>query len=297
MILAGTTIPILPEGAFASASRPDLGSLILANPEPGWQRAPQSEVQAITDRLETVDSNAVSGERVLVAARIWQSPTHLQLLTITLSRWPSNVGNLDQVLRTGLNDECVAFSGSNPRSIGSAPEIAGSLEATCPASTAGARLSLVAARRGDLMEFIESISERGAAALEIKSVSRIARNQLAVLPAPPVDRTPIAIGVVALVLLTVIAALVVRSARRSSRPQPTAARLSTPMASVAPARPPPLVRLVGTEVPFDHRLADPEKRPIGWHPDAGDPNVMRYWDGKAWTAKTLWDGSSWVAAD
>jgi hypothetical protein len=32
----------------------------------------------------------------------------------------------------------------------------------------------------------------------------------------------------------------------------------------------------------------------GWHPDASDPHLTRYWDGAQWTAERRWDGSSWV---
>lgn len=32
----------------------------------------------------------------------------------------------------------------------------------------------------------------------------------------------------------------------------------------------------------------------GWHPDAADPTVTRYWDGTRWTAVRRWDGTAWV---
>jgi hypothetical protein len=32
----------------------------------------------------------------------------------------------------------------------------------------------------------------------------------------------------------------------------------------------------------------------GWHQDANDPTITRYWDGSSWTAERHWDGSSWV---
>lgn len=33
---------------------------------------------------------------------------------------------------------------------------------------------------------------------------------------------------------------------------------------------------------------------VGWHPDPGDPQVTRYWDGTRWSAERRWDGTAWV---
>lgn len=31
----------------------------------------------------------------------------------------------------------------------------------------------------------------------------------------------------------------------------------------------------------------------GWHPDAAEPNLTRYWDGAQWTLERRWDGTAW----
>lgn len=40
-------------------------------------------------------------------------------------------------------------------------------------------------------------------------------------------------------------------------------------------------------------LPEPSPAP-GWHPVGGDPHLLRYWDGSAWTALNRWDGQSWI---
>ncbi|HLG66428.1 MAG TPA: hypothetical protein VKV36_00985 [Acidimicrobiales bacterium] len=297
--------------------------MILHDPEPGWTQATDSaSVQQIVDRLEKLDSNAVQGEQVRVAAELWRSPGATDILAITVIMWPSNV-DVDQVMRTGLDDECVTTTGQNPPSVSPVAALGGSLGTRCAAQQGAAvQLAVVTAHRGPDVEMVESIGLGGTAPLSLRTLGDVAARQYQALPAPPASTGPIVGGVIiAAVAAGLLAiALRARAARRRSRmavaglgnwapplPGQATAAGSGPGAPVGPAllsaagAPP---GRAGPHVPHSPDTPPPSGTgaaaraalAIGWHQEGEDPYHQRYWDGSAWTARIHWDGSSWVSA-
>ncbi len=297
----------------SAAGAPDLGGLILANPEPGWPQDSSASVQPIVSRLEKVDSNAVNGEAVPVAAKVWHSPNHDQLLAITLIQWPANLGDLSNLARTGLSDECVAVSGNDPGSIESVPNLIGSFAAICSSSQSGSQLAVADDIKGNDMEMVESIGIKGAPTLGLATVGTIASTQFDALPAPPTQASGVIAGTVGALLTIGVAVLIVVLVSRKVRKRrtaPPAGPQAWPIPAFAPitgthpdempgwdvtsggAPPPP-------QLPPLHAVLAPMSSPgtgnvVGWHADENDPSVQRYWDGYGWSVRVHWDGSAWV---
>ena len=202
-----------PAGA---AGNTGLASLILPNPEPGWVRAPKSSVQGIVARLEKTDTKAAEGHAVTAAAELWRSVDSKQVLGITLSRsrWPTDVANLDQAARTGLDDECISVSGIDPTSVSPAPTIAGSLAATCSSARARDTLAAVVARKGDYLEMVEDIGI-DAKPLPLATVEALAARQYALLPTPTSSSAPAIGGGLGLVIVAALVAFFASRSRRS----------------------------------------------------------------------------------
>jgi hypothetical protein len=297
----------------SAAGTPNLARLIIANPEPGWPQDSSTTVQPIVARLEKVDSNAVNGEAVPVAAKVWHSPGHDQLLAITLIQWPSNLGNLTNLAHTALSDECVAVSGNDPGSIESVPNLSGSLASVCSSSQTGSQLAVADDIKGNDMEMVESIGVKGAPTLGLATVGTIASTQFAALPAPPTQTSGVIAGTVGALLTIGVAVLIVvlvgrMVRRRRAAPNATPQALSNPALALITGTPPD--GMPGWNVtsgdgprppqlpPLDAVLAPTLPRTgtsfVGWHPDDHDPSVQRYWDGYGWSVRVHWNGSAWI---
>lgn len=211
----------VPGVAAATTSGAALSSLLLHDPEPGWNQAPPSMVAGITGRLEKIDANAVGGQAVQVAVEAWAPPSGGAILAITVSRWPANLADFGQLLRSGLADECVSVTGSDPASTAPAPGLAGSLSATCTSADASTQLDAVVARKGRLIEMVESIGEAGSSMAGMATVDRLAAQQFAVLPTEPTDGGLVAAvtGLLAAMGVALAALALTRSLRRRRRSQ------------------------------------------------------------------------------
>jgi hypothetical protein len=231
-----------PTGQAAAFADPGLSGLILTSPETGWLEAPASSLQAIVARLQKIDTNAAQGQSVEVAAKLWRSPDDKQLLGITLSKWPSDIGNLDQAAKAGLNDECVSVTGNDPGSVEEAPGIAGSYAGVCPASSpTGNSLAVVVVRKGDYVALVEDIGV-GTSPLGLSEIESVASRQNALLPAPAASAAPAIAGVLGLLVVFGLIALFVTRSRRSHKGRHTASRQAplspTPYWQTPPPPPP-----------------------------------------------------------
>jgi hypothetical protein len=306
---------------------PGLDALILPNPEPGWQETETAAVQAIVDRIQKIDTNAARGGTVQVAARLWRSPdAATDLFAITLSRWPSNIDNMDDVTRVALNDECVSVAGHNPDSVTTVPGLDGSLAAIC-SSTGSPRneLTVVAAHRGGYVEFAEGIGV-GTTPVDLANVGAVASRQFRLLPAPATGTAAAVIGVIVLgafaggaVILAVWLVRYRRNRRSSGTGTGTGMAAGTALDehlnwAVAPSgtapsgwpvsaggAPPGVAPPAGVARWPDAAPAGPSTEgvasPPGWYPVTGDAALRRYWDGGRWTATVRWDGRGWVSGD
>ncbi len=205
---------LLPRVAVAD---PVLNGMIMANPVPGWRRASPQAVQALSARLRAELSNDTRGQTVDVAAQVWEPPTGAsQLLDITLEQWPSDRSNLDQIMSTTLDNECLTVTGDDPSSIGSAANLGGALSSLCKSAVTNSQLAIVIARKGDYMEVVESIGINGDPALSPASVDQIASSQYVTLPGVPSDVGEIVIGVLSFLGVAGAAIAVVEARKRRS---------------------------------------------------------------------------------
>jgi hypothetical protein len=192
----------------AVGNEPNLSSYIVPNPEPGWTPASASAISQITEHLEKVDSNAVNGSTVTVAANAWLDPDGSGFLAITLSQWPSNLSNWSQVMHEGFEDECVGVTGNNPSSVISAPNLSGSLSTLCTSGDGMTQLAATMVRKGYIVEMIESIGMNASTPISLPGVDSIAASQYALLPAAP-GTNPFQAAVGAAVLAGLIAGAVI----------------------------------------------------------------------------------------
>lgn len=224
----------VPGVAGAAPSGATLSSLLLQHPEPGWDQAPPTMVSAITDRLEKIDANAVGGQAVQVAVGAWAPPAGGAILAITVSRWPANLTDYTQLLHSGLADECVSVTGSDPASTDPAPGLAGSLSATCTSADGSTQLDAVVARKGRLVEMVESIGEAGSSMAGMATVDHLAAQQFALLPTEPTDGG-LAAGITTLLAAVGMGLATVALARSRRRRRSAAAGWGPPGAQAGPS--------------------------------------------------------------
>ena len=204
----------------AAAGDVSLDALIVApSPSAAWQLAPSAEVAPIVSRITKFDEDAISppGAQVEVAAELWTSSASDSIVAATLVQWPSGLGNLDQMVASGVRQECVATTGNNPDATGSLSTIPGSVTASCTGN--GVVGAIVAAYRGDVSELIETYSLGPAGVpLPAAQLDAMATTQFGRLPAPPSSAAPVVGGVVAAVVVVgFLVGLVRRSGRRGRR--------------------------------------------------------------------------------
>ena len=214
--LASLAIPGVAAAAPAVGTQPSLASLILPDPEPGWSVAPASAVSQVTERLEKIDSNALNGGNVSVAANLWLDTNGSGFLDITLSQLPSNLSNWSQLMQVGFDDECVEVTGNNPTSVTAAAGLPGSLSSLCTAEDGSVQLAAIMARKGDLIEMVESLGVNGSPPVSLPQADSIAVSQYALLPAPP-GTNPVQAAVGAVVIGGLIASVVVLVRRLNRR--------------------------------------------------------------------------------
>ena len=204
----------------AAAGDVSLDALIVAPPpSAGWQLAPSAEVAAIVSRITKFDEDAISppGAQVDVAAELWTSSASDSLVAVTLVQWPSGLGNLDQMVASGVRQECVATTGNNPDGTGSLSTIPGSDTASCTGN--GVVGAIVAAYRGNVSELVETYSAGPSGVpLPAAQLDAMATTQFGRLPAPPSSAAPVVGGVVAAAAVVgFLIGLVRRSGRRGRR--------------------------------------------------------------------------------
>lgn len=218
LVAAAFCLASLIFSGVASAS-PDtqaqLSSYILQDPVLGWTPEPASAVSQITNRLEKLDSNAVGSGRVIAAGSIWRDHQSADLLAITLTKWPSNLGSWNRTMTVALDDECVAVTGNDPTSVTPATGLPGSKSTLCSSANGRSQLAVTVARKGDVVEMVEAVGIDGLP-MGLVAVDGIASREYALLPAAPAASPLPAAGGAALVVgVAALALLLVRRRRKA----------------------------------------------------------------------------------
>lgn len=301
-----------PAPPAAAAGDPGLDALIVAPPSAGWHTAPASEVAPIVARITKLDDDGLpQPAHVTVAAELWISPSSNALVGVTLVRWPSAVDNLDRVVTTGVNQECVATTGNNPSTLGSLDTVPASVTASCTGS--GVTGMIVAAHRGSVSELVEtySLGPTGVP-MPATQLDAMAATQFQRLPAVPGSDAPLVAMALALVAAASLLTVVVRRSRRRERTvpatlvgpgpglwpaaspygMPPAVAYPSPSAR-QPVSPVPAERMAAPSGPVTTEALAPLGGVPGWHPVGGDPLHLHYWDGTRWSSTVRWNGAEW----
>jgi hypothetical protein len=289
---------------------PTLDNLIV-QPGISWQSMPDSIVLPIVHRIDKFDSNAVNGEQVEVAARLWKSsdPT-VGIAGVTLVRWPSNIRNLNQMQTSGTNNECVDATGNNPLSTSKLPNIPNSMVVTCAGTvpTTGNTIkgTVISILKGDIMAVVESF---GIQPLTANRLTPIATAQYYALPAAGSSVTVgdnIIFALVGFTLLFVVVAIpvgliffLVRRKRKKVQPV-----MSYPLGGYGyqpggygPAAYEAYAANLSASRATVPTVATPDETTVkkpGWYSKGSDSWTQFYWDGTRWTGHVVhWNGTAW----
>lgn len=324
--------------ATAGAAQP-VSSLIVSPTLPsGWHLVTNNvALNQISQAIQKADNNDLSGGSAHLAIRWWASgsfsPTSStgQVIAITVTDWPSGVGNLSQALLAGLKNDCLAISGQDPTGITPVANVPNSHIESCGGG--GTQLVAASAPRGHYSAMVESIGINSPP-LGSPYVQTILTAQYKKLP----NHVSVAYAIIGIVIILLILAaiifglikLVSRLRRRGQTPphvdfgsfdgygspvshngfgqetgyglplspsmQPTPHMYAQPQGGELVWQTP----TAAGEVYQNNLMAGTEAMmqppEVGWHDVDGDQYHRRYWDGTGWTSEIRWNGSDWVSA-
>jgi hypothetical protein len=289
VLATGALLVAQPAGA---AGNRNLDHDIIADPIPGWQSLPASQVKATASRIQSVETASVAGSGITTAtaAEEWRAPssstTFVLVILIGLFGDKKAVSAVTDHAAAAAGSAAVSFcagaSGASPISDRPLLTIPTSHQAVCADKALnGANLAVVAWGKANVLAVVAAstgLSRLDAVALQEYNAMPANGSTLTAAAASD-SSTAVIIAVVALIAVLAIAGVLVMSATRRRRrlalstgpaygtsdfmaaPYPTAAPAAP---AVPPGEPPP---------------AGPS---AGWYPDPDDPSRTRYWSGHDW---------------
>lgn len=280
--LAAMTCVVAGAPAGAAGNR-NLDRDIIADPIPGWQSLPASQVSQTASRIQAVESASLvgTGFTTATAAEGWQAPssssTFVLVILIDLSASGKSEAELSQQAALAAGAAAVSFcagaSGASPVSDRPLLSIPTSHQAVCADKALdGMNLGVVAWGKANVLALVASstgLTRLDAVALQEYTAmpttgSTVAANANS-------SSTPVIIGVVVgLIVVMLIGFGVLATKRRRRIPMPSGLGyeptdfLNVAYPSVPPSVPPP---------------SGPS---AGWYPDPELPGRLRYWTGRDW---------------
>jgi len=321
--------------ATAGAAQPVSSLIVSPVLPPGWHLVTNNvALNQISQAIQKADNNDLSGGSAHLAIRWWTSgsfsPTSStgQVIAITVTDWPSNIGNLSQALLAGLKNDCLAISGQDPTGITPVANVPNGHIESC--SGGGTQLVAASAPRGHYSAMVESIGINSPP-LGSPYVRTILTAQYKKLP----NHTSVVDAIIGILIILFILAVVIfliiklvsRFRRRGQTPpytdsgspdgygfpvsngweQPAGYGLPlspsmqpTPHMYAQPQGGDPMWQIPSTagEIHQNNLMTDTvamvEPQEAGWYDVDGDQYHRCYWDGTGWTSEIRWNGSDWV---